>query len=194
AANDFRLAITIYVGKAGRFVIDHVEDKVALPMAFAALRVFVPGSILAGKTINQNICPSILIEIVGESEKVFRISVVRPEPSFVTRNDYFGPIALLALEGGIGGIELMTLFEVRSLVPEGTGNDIHYPIAIEIAEVGALGPKLIAELYFFERVNNVLGRNESWSQPQSGHGEENPEQVLNPIFSYHSFSLLSSPP
>src|SRR5262245_49797057 len=42
----------------------------------------------------------------------------------------------------------MTDGKSRPLVPERSGDDIHFAIAIEIAECGSLAPELIGELLF----------------------------------------------
>src|SRR6266545_8328890 len=76
AADNLRFAVTGDVGEGWRFVVRYVQRDMLLPVAFAALRVFIPGGDFAGKTENQDVVPALLIEIVGEREKVDRVGVV----------------------------------------------------------------------------------------------------------------------
>src|SRR5438552_2984117 len=86
AAEDLGFAVAIEVDEPGRLIIEHVENDVPLPMTLAAFGVFVPGSFLAGKSVDQNIGPSIRIEIIRERKKTFRVGIVRARRSLETRN------------------------------------------------------------------------------------------------------------
>ena len=52
ATEDLWLAIAVDVGESWRFVIEHVENDMPLPVSLAALRVFIPGHFLAGKAVD----------------------------------------------------------------------------------------------------------------------------------------------
>ena len=52
----------------------------------------------------------------------------------------------------------MADFEIRPLVPIGAGDNVHVAVAVEIPEIGALAPKLVAQLDFFERVQQIIRR------------------------------------
>src|SRR2546423_4585656 len=73
--NDLRFAVAGQIAPGGRFVVDNIEDFMTHPMFSAvvghlALRVFVPGSVFSGKTVDQDISPAVLVEVVGEGEEV----------------------------------------------------------------------------------------------------------------------------
>src|SRR5258708_17037382 len=99
-----------------------------LPMPFASLWVFVPRRILPRETINENVRPPILIEIVGKREKIIGIGIVRPEAAFKPWNNLFGAIALLVFEGRVSRIKLMTLFKIRPFIPIGARYHVCFPV------------------------------------------------------------------
>ena len=63
-------AIARKVGKRGRFIVRLVEYHIFLSVACAAFGIFIPGRFLARKTDDQNIVPSIVVEIINEREKI----------------------------------------------------------------------------------------------------------------------------
>ena len=126
-------------------------------MAFAALRIFIPGSFFTRKGVGEDVGPTVVIEIVGEGEKVVGVGVVGAVSAFETGEGFFGAIAFLAFESRIGGIDFVTICEGRSFVPIRPGDDVVNTIVIEIAKVGALGPKVLGELDFLEGVQLIIG-------------------------------------
>src|SRR4051812_26460667 len=76
ATDYFRFAIAIDVRECRRFVVHDIEDGVLLPMPLAATRIFVPGSFFARKRVGENVCPTVMIEVVSESEKVVGVGIV----------------------------------------------------------------------------------------------------------------------
>src|SRR5437773_10371773 len=96
-----------------------------LPMSLAAFRIFVPGSVLARKAIDQDIIPTIAVEIVGESYESVGIGVVHSQAAFETGNGLFRAIAFLQLKSRVGAIDFMARLEFRPFIPEGAGDDVH---------------------------------------------------------------------
>src|SRR5580765_7591732 len=117
AANDLGFAVPSDIGEAGRFVVENVEDNMALPVAFAPFGVFVPGGFFARKAVNENVGPAILVEVVRKEEKAVGISIVHAEAAFEAGNGFFGAIGFFVFEGSVGRAELVTLFEVWAFVP-----------------------------------------------------------------------------
>src|SRR5256885_13947715 len=87
-----------------------------------------PGSVRAGKAINQNVIPAVLVEVVSESEKVVRIGVIFAERALESRDGLFGSVLLLEFERFGGRVILMAHFEVGPLPPIRTGDDVHLAI------------------------------------------------------------------
>src|SRR5215831_16662478 len=117
-----------------------------LPMALAATWIFIPGRFFAGKGEGENVRPAVVIKIIGESEEVVGVSVTNSVGSFETSEGFFGAVGFLALESGIGRVELVAVREAGSLIPIRPGGDIDYSVVIEIAEGRAFGPELVVEL------------------------------------------------
>src|SRR6185436_15721981 len=74
-AKNLRFAVTGHISPCRRFAIDDIQNLVPFPMFAAivgwfALGVFVPRSVFAGITVNQNVIPTVLVEIVSESKEV----------------------------------------------------------------------------------------------------------------------------
>ena len=142
-ANDFGFAIAVDVSKGRGFVVHHVKNHVLLPVALAALRVFVPGSVLAGKSVGEDVEPAVVIEIVGEGEKVVRVGIVGTVSAFETGENFFGAVGFLMFERGIGGIKFVAIGEVGSFVPIRPGDNVINPIVIEIPKGRAFSPELV---------------------------------------------------
>ena len=68
--DQLRFAIPVDVGECGRLVVRLVEHHMLRPKDFAALRVFIPGRFLTGKTNDQNVIPAIAIEIISKSKEI----------------------------------------------------------------------------------------------------------------------------
>src|SRR5207244_8816732 len=114
--------------------------------ALAAFGIFIPGGDVAGKSDDQNVVPTVLVEIVGEGEKVVRVSVVRAQRAFEALNGLLAAVGLLLFKSLCCRVIFVAVLEVRPFVPIGTRNDVHPAVVIEIAEVGALAPELVAAL------------------------------------------------
>src|SRR5258706_3326431 len=127
-----------------------------LPMAFAAFGIFIPGSVLAGKTIDQNVRPAVVVEVIDKREKVVRIRVVDAERGFEGGDLLLGAIGFLVFERCVGGIILMAFFEIRPLIPVGAGHDVHFAVVVEVAKVGALAPEFVGQLDFFKGVKKMV--------------------------------------
>jgi hypothetical protein len=127
-----------------------------LPVAFAALRIFVPGGDFTGETENQYVVPAVLVEIVGECEKVVRVGIVGAKGPFETLEGFFRAIGFLQFERLRGRIVFVALPKVRPLPPIGTGNDVQLAVVIEVAEVGAFAPEFVGELDLLERGQSVI--------------------------------------
>src|SRR5690349_11241067 len=100
-ADDFWFPVARDIGKAGRFVVEDVENDVALPVTFAALWIFVPSDFLAGKAIDDDVRPTILIKVIGEEEKAVGIGIVHAEAPFETGDGFFGAVRFFMFEGGV---------------------------------------------------------------------------------------------
>ena len=119
-----------------------------LPVSFASFRIFIPGGVLSGETVDQNVRPAVIIEIIGEDEKSFRIGVVDAKPPFEARDGLFGGITFFQLESRVGRRELMSFLEIGPFVPEGAGDNVYFSIVIEVGEVRAFSPEFVGELIF----------------------------------------------
>ena len=117
ATNDLGFVIAIDIGECRRFIINDVEDDMLLPMAFAAARIFIPGSILAGETVNQNVVPAVAIEIISEGKEVVGIRIVKAVSAFETGKILFSAVRFFAFETGVSGIILVTAGEVGAFIP-----------------------------------------------------------------------------
>src|SRR6266567_412575 len=85
--NDLWLSVAGQVTELRRFVIDNIEDFVPDPMLGSirgrlAFWILIPGRILAGKTVNQDIIPAVFVEIVSECKEIIGIGVVFSERPF----------------------------------------------------------------------------------------------------------------
>src|SRR2546427_3698660 len=75
-AQYLRLTVAGQVDETGRLVIEHIKNNVTLPVSFTAFGVFVPGGFFAGKAIDENVGPAIVVEVISERKKTLRIGVV----------------------------------------------------------------------------------------------------------------------
>ena len=138
------------IDKGGRFIVGHIEHDVLLPVALAAFWIFVPGRDFSGKTEDQNVVPPVLVEVVGEGEEIVRVSVVGAEGAFESFDGRLLAVRVLFLERLRGGIVFVAFLEVRSLIPIRARDDVHFGVVIEVAEIRAFAPELVAELDLFE--------------------------------------------
>ena len=121
-------------------------------MARSVFGIFVPASVLAGESINQNVGPSVLVKVIRKSEKILGVGIVFSETSLEAFNIYFGAILFLGLKYCIGRRVFVAFFKIRALIPKRTDNHIHNPIMVKVAEVGAFSPEFIRKLDFLEGV------------------------------------------
>src|ERR1035441_6279086 len=149
----------------------------ALPMPRTTLRVLEPGGFLPGKAIHQHVRPAVAVEVVSESEETIRIGVVHPQRALEARHRLFHAVGLLALEGGVGGIDFVPLLEIRPFIPVSAGDDIHLAVVIEIADSRAFGPELVGSPDLLEAVKQLAGcrkqrrsTEENCRQKNSNHG------------------------
>src|SRR6266568_7755242 len=156
ATNHLRFAVPGHICKAGRLVIKFTEDDMALPMSVAAFGVFIPSRLLAWEPIDQNIHPAIAVEVIDKTEEVVRVHIVGPKSAFEARYGFFDAVGFLASKSGIGGIKLVAFLELGAFIPVGTANNVHLSVAVEIAKVGALSPKLTVKLALLKNVEGVI--------------------------------------
>src|SRR6266542_81652 len=156
AADNLRFTVAGEVGERRRFVVGHIENDVLLPMTFAALRVLIPGGDITGETENQNVVPAVLVEIAGEGKKVVRISVVAAERPFKAVDGLLSALGVLFLEGLRRRIIFVAFLEVRPFIPERARNDVPFAVVVEVAEVRALAPELVAEPGLLKGVQKVI--------------------------------------
>ena len=125
-------------------------------MTLASFGVFVPSCFLSGEANDQNIVPTIPVEILDERKKVIRVLIVDTQSPFESRNLFTAPIRHLALESNRCRIIFMSLFEIRPFIPVRTGDEVRFAVPIKIAHSGALAPKLVAKLSFLETMEEVI--------------------------------------
>src|SRR3954451_21022440 len=125
------------------------------------MRIIKPPGLFAGKADNDNIRPAVMIDIVRKCEEVFGILRDVKWHSFVV----FVPLG-----------------ELRAGVPIWTGDDVHYAVVIEVAEVGALAEKLIGELSLLERMQRVL-LGAAHRGTQTSHQAKTTENILTRLHS-----------
>ena len=112
-------------------------------MFFAPLGVLVPGRLLPREAINQDVGPTVAVEIVSEHQEALGVGVVGPQPALESGNGFFGTVSPLSLEAGIRGSILMPLLESRSLIPKRARDYVHVAVVIEVCVARALGPELV---------------------------------------------------
>src|ERR1043165_1669580 len=134
-----------------------------------ALGVFVPGGVLAGKAVNENIIPAVFVEIEGKGEKVVRVSVVAAQCAFKTGDGLFGPICLFNFKFLIRGVVLMADLKIRAFPPVGAGDHVLFSIMIEISESGALGPELLAQLNLLKSMQFIISGRDQQSSRKEPH-------------------------
>src|ERR1043166_2315531 len=178
--NNLRLAIARDVAPLRRFIVHHIEDLVPRPMLRAIARLLAfgilePRSVRAGETVNQNVIPAVLVEVVGERKEIVRVSVVLPKRALKARHRDLRNLA--ELERLLPRIILMPHFEVRPFPPIRTRHHVHFPVVIEVPNVRAFAPELIAQLNFLPRmdakVSGDCGVEEVSERQSSGQGERN---------------------
>src|SRR5882724_9883843 len=115
--DELRFAVAVDIGESGRFIVRLIKHDMLRPMALGAFGIFVPGSLLSGKSDDQDVVPPILVEVINESKKVVRVIIINAQRPFETGDVFRAGIGFLAFKSMGSRIVLMALFEVRSLVP-----------------------------------------------------------------------------
>src|SRR5262249_53288746 len=99
-------------------------------MPIRAARVLVPRRVLSGKTDDEQVEPSIAVEVGRERKEVRRVRL---------------RIERLGLE------DLVLLGEIRSAIPVRTRHDVLVSVAIEVAERPAFAEERVGENVTLER-------------------------------------------
>src|SRR5262245_14759046 len=124
-----------------------------LPVLVFAFRVFVPVRRRAWKAEDENVIPAVLVEVVAEREKVVRVTVLLAEPAVETGYGHLGHRPELEFErcgtarrlALVGRVVLVALLEVWPGPPIRTGDDVQFSVLVEVAEICAFAPELVAE-------------------------------------------------
>jgi hypothetical protein len=156
-ADQLRFAVAGQVKEGRGLVVGLGEDFMAHPMNVRSFWIFKPGCVLAGKADHEDIVPAVTIEVVGPDEKIVRVFVFLPQCTFESRNGHAGHGTDLQLKRCLGGVKLVALLEIGSFPPPGTGDQIILAVVVEVAEVRAFRPELIAELDSFEGMQFFAG-------------------------------------
>src|ERR1039458_2211798 len=126
-----------------------------LPVTRLALWIFKPTGVLGWKADDHDVRPSVVIEIVNESEEIIRVSVVHAQGAFKAGG-------FLRSAGRVGAREkirrwpiFVARFEIRPDIPKRSGRNIHNAVVIEISKVRAFRPKLIGQLNLLEAGNQI---------------------------------------
>src|SRR5215467_6400597 len=93
-----------------------------------ASRVLIPGGILSRKPKHQDVRPSVVIEIVGELEEYVGVCIARTQRTLETLEGLFRAVRTPALESLSRGEDLVPHLELRTLIPEGSRNDVFVTI------------------------------------------------------------------
>src|SRR6266480_2358886 len=125
-------------------------------MALAAFGIFIPNGRFAWETEDQNVVPTVLVEIVSESEKVVRIRVVDAQRAFEAFDGLLFAFGRFFVERLRRGIIFVALLEIRSLIPIRAGDDVRFAVVIEVAEVCPFRPVLVAESGLLEGVKQII--------------------------------------
>ena len=108
-----------------------------LPVAGFALRVGEPPGFLAGEADDDDIGPVVVVHVVGEGEEVIGVA---------------GDVERLRR------VVFVAVGVVWAGVPVRAVDDVHHAVVIEVAESGAFGEELVAELEFIEGVDECAFR------------------------------------
>src|SRR5206468_12810668 len=112
--DDLRFAVAIRIKEGRRFAFHTLENKMLFPKSRRALRVLIPeGLVQVDASEDEDVRPSVSVEVMHVGEHT--VGRTRGQRKL------------------FGGIEFMLRFEVRSLIPERPGDDVHFAVAIEVA-------------------------------------------------------------
>src|SRR4029450_13873319 len=102
--------------------------------------------ILPRKSDDEDVLPTVLVEVDRPGEEIVRVLVLLAEKSLE-------PWAVppcrrpeLQLERGGCRVVLVPLLEVGPLPPPGPRDDVVDTVVVQVAKVGSLAPKLVAQL------------------------------------------------
>jgi hypothetical protein len=104
---------------------------------------------------------------VREREEIVRVGILLAQGTFKAGNLDFSAVFLCSLNvvfpaGEVRVVEEYSCgFESPDPPPRMGRNDIHFAVAVEVAEIRPFAPELIAELNFLEGVQEVILR---WDQ------------------------------
>src|SRR3954470_19865405 len=107
--DDFRFAIPGQIAPSRRLVVDDIKNFVTNPM-FGAIsgpftfRVLVPRSVLARKPVNDDVIPSVSVDVGSEREEIVRVCIVLAQSTFETGNLFLRAIGFGASERFFRGI------------------------------------------------------------------------------------------
>src|SRR5262245_4957394 len=121
------------------------------PMPFASFGVFIPGAFFSGKAKNEDVRPTIPVEIVGEGKKVLRVYV-----GVVSSDRFLGVGRVLWLIFERSRRIFVSSCEAGAFPPIRAGHNVVLTVLIEVTKVCALRPKFAAQLFSFELMNFVI--------------------------------------
>src|SRR5262245_42187300 len=114
----------------------------ACPLAVRRFRILKPTGVLARKSDNEDVIPTVLVEIKSPSQKIIRILVLSAQRPFKPRHGHARHRAELQLECRGGGIIFMALFEIRPFPPPWPRDEVVLSVVVQVPKVGAFTPKL----------------------------------------------------
>src|SRR5262249_22616698 len=132
---------------------DAREREVARPVRLLALRVLVPERFLSREADDEEVEPSVRVEVERPREEVVGV-VERVER--------------------LRRVDLVLFLEARPLVPVGARDDVALAVAIEVAERRPLAEELLRELDLLERRRDVGSAGERGGGEQRGCDEGEP--------------------
>ena len=151
-ADNFRMTVASDVHPAGGLVVGDIQRDMALPMGGDAFAwVLEPPGILARETQDQNVGPTVAVDVGRMSEEIGTVFVLIAQPAFVTAEGHLGPVSL-ALGNVVGRSVFVAHLEGGAFIPEWAGDHIGHTVPVNIPKTCALRPKLIAQFLFEKRV------------------------------------------
>ena len=146
SAKNVESPVAVYVNKAGRFIgnTDGIGNDVFCPNARFVMRVFKPEGGFARKINNNNVIPSVQIDVHAQVQE--RVTV------FFSGIKYFGHSKRNGFRGGsiwLSGSHFMFGPE-GSFKPIITGYDVQFSIFVQVGNGDSFGYKIPGQLGFFE--------------------------------------------
>ena len=154
----------------------------AFPVGCDALAgILKPPRVLARESQDQDVGPAVAVEITRMREEVGTVFVLVAQSALVATEGHIHPVAL-ALGNLVRRCVLVTHLEGRALIPERTRDHVGHTIPVDVRKTGSLGPELIAQFLFVERMKpgsrspgeqvGAPGRQQSGSSGSSGSHQE----------------------